>query len=203
MQPGSVISLYCVFKPEYLLVLFLVFGTMFSFRQLIEQPHDGRNRRLLAGTGHGSGIGLTLRIQGPDGINQLFIQDTILLALDKDLGKALGLEGSGVEDLVAPGPDGERDQEVGLLQGQDLEDGICAGAGDDDVRSGKQMLEVLLDIFKLLIALDAVSGGIVFAGAAQVHDAEILQELVQVPPDSFIDGLGALAPAHDHEDGLL
>ena len=40
------------------------------------------------------------------------------------------------------------------MQGQDLKDCIGAGAGDDQVRGGKEVLQILFDVFELLIALN-------------------------------------------------
>ena len=64
------------------------------------------------------------------------------------------------------------------------------------------MLQIILYIFKLPVALDIVQRGVVLSGSAQVDHSEIPEQLIQVLPDSFIDGLGPLAASHDHKDRL-
>ena len=64
------------------------------------------------------------------------------------------------------------------------------------------MSEVLLHILELLVALNSVFRGVVFSGAAQVDDPEVLQQFVQMGTDGLVDRGGALAAAHDHDHRL-
>lgn len=87
---------------------------------------------------HGLGKGTPLRIKLLNGLKQHFIGNGFLL---EDETEALALKGAGIQDLItAAGGSGQRDQEVRLMERQKLADRIRTGAGDDEIREGKEIL---------------------------------------------------------------
>ena len=120
--------------------------------------------------------------------------------LFEDAGIALFLKGAGIQDLVSAARVGrERDQDVRLLQGQDLADGVRAGPADHDVRQGKEVLQVVGDVLILEIMFRVLQALVHISLSAEVQHGEFLQELRQGGPHGLIYCAGSQASADHHQ----
>ena len=171
-----------------------------SLLHFLDQLHDDRDRVRLVARFHGRDVFVAVLVDR-DGL--LHDQVASLLVLDH-LAEALLREGIGIEDLVASAALGrQRDQQAGLAQCQDLADRVRSRAGNQNVCRRKQVLEVFLDVFELAVALDVLKRDVEMPLATQMHDLESPQEFRQFAAHRVVDGNGALAAAHDHENRLV
>ncbi len=74
---------------------------------------------------------------------------------------------------------------LGLRRGQNFTDGVCTGSGDDQVRSGEEMLQRRIHIFILYISGGSNQTFVEIAFSADMYHLEIGQQ----PGQDFAHGL--------------
>lgn len=113
-------------------------GPTLTGSSLFDEPDDRIDGIGLTAGFHGLGEGNALCVESADCLEQKLIGERLFF---QNQTKALFLEGTGIENLIAPaGCSGERNQQVRFVKGQQLADGVGARPGDDQIRQSEQIL---------------------------------------------------------------